>query len=436
MGSAPQVGEERGETRTQQGASATAVEEQEVKEDDDGKLVKSGGLARKIMVAVTIKGVGAISMAFLLLLLAPAGMAEVFLAKDETLLTLSPSVDVIAFSNYTTNNPLDNLKDFPDTWHDEHEFSLTQNPEEGHDQLAVESREGVRQGVQVSTTASFSEAVQVVRVTLPVLAATVPPAYSSLYEETEAQWESEKDNEEVDAVREHNQSFNTKLYDVVTDDIESDNLEEEEEEEDEVEDMDAVYHTRLDELQKKYGSKMMSEVDTEDFRFSASHEHPNNHLQGQGKMEDPLIMLMKIEPHALDLLVRPRIFVPGTMVRLMYERVPRNRPPLLQHLDDPVIEYVPLHWPAQHHRLQDLPMGKYIICGEAHNEGHVVQANCFETVIDRLDNNMLPGGVVGVICVAIISIFLVIVYAIYYRVTREQRRNEKQGHPESGPTKE
>ena len=103
-------------------------------------------------------------------------------------------------------------------------------------------------------------------------------------------------------------------------------------------------------------------------------------------------------------------------------------------------------------------MGKYIVCGEAHKEGHVVQANCFETVIDRLDNNseiefceniiwqryfyqnddyaeekekeekekyaddqiskcfifywqchalVLPGGVVGVICVAIISIFLV-----------------------------
>ena len=32
-------------------------------------------------------------------------------------------------------------------------------------------------------------------------------------------------------------------------------------------------------------------------------------------------------------------------------------------------------------------MGKYIVCGEAHKEGHVVQANCFETVIDRLDNN-------------------------------------------------
>jgi hypothetical protein len=405
------------------------VEEQGVKEDNNGKLVKTGGLARKVMAAVTvIKGVGAISMAFLLLLLAPAGMAEVLLAKDETLLALSPSVDVIAFSNYTTNNPLDNLKDFSDTWHDEHEFSLTKNPEEGHDQLAVESREGGRQGVQVSTTASFSEAVQVVRVTLPALAPTVPPAYASLYEETEAQW-SEEDNEEVEPVREHNQSFNANLYEVVTDDIESDNVEEEEEE---VEDEDAAYHNRLDELQKKYGSKQISEVDVEDFRFSATHEHPTNHLHGQGKMEDPLIMLMKIEPHALDLLVRPRIFVPGTMVRLMYERVPRNRPPLLQHLEDPVIEYVPLHWPAQHHRLQNLPMGKYIVCGEAHKEGHVVQANCFETVIDRLDNNMLPGGVVGVICVAIISIFLVIVYAIYYRVTREQRRSEKEGHPEMG----
>jgi len=420
-------------------------------------VTRSGQIARAtVMVAVTIKvkAVSTISMAFttllLLLLLAPAGRAEVLLAKDETLLALSPSVDVIAFSNYTTNNPLDNLKDFPDTWHEEHEFSLTQNPEEGHDdQLAVESREGGRQqGVQVSTSASFSEAVQVVRVTLPGLAPTVPPAYSSLYEKTNDHWSdeeneeleaetndhwSDEDNDALEAVREHNQSFNAKLYDVVTDDIESDSIEEEEEEEVVVEDEDAAYQNRLAELQRKYGMKKMSEVEEEDFRFSASHEHPNDHLQGSGKMEDPLIMLMKIEPHALDLLVRPRIFVPGTMVRLMYERVPRNRPPLLQHLEDPVIEYVPLHWPAQHHRLQDLPMGKYIVCGEAHKEGHVVQANCFETVIDRLDNNMLPGGVVGVICVAIISIFLVIVYAIYYRVTRESRRNEKEGHPEMGP---
>ena len=43
--------------------------------------------------------------------------------------------------------------------------------------------------------------------------------------------------------------------------------------------------------------------------------------------------------------------------------------------------------PVKNLYLQDLPMGKYIVCGEAHKEGHVVQANCFETVIDRLDNN-------------------------------------------------
>jgi len=419
-------------------------------DDDLGQLENTaGGLAtRKVMVAMTIKGPATIVVAFVLLLF-PVTLAEVLLAKDETLLTLSPSVDVIAFSNYTTNNPLDNLKDFPDTWHDQHEFSLSQNEAEGHnDQLAVESREGGRQGVQVSTTASFSEAVQVVRVTLPAHAPTIPPAYnnnnnnnnnnnippaySSLYHETGDQWH-DHDHEEVEAVEEHSKNFNTNLYDVVTDDNEGDNLAEEEAQEDVVvEDEDAAYENRLEELQRKYGSKM-SAVDSEDFRFSATHEHPHNYPHNKGRMEDPLIMLMKIEPHALDLLVRPRVFVPGTMVRLMYERVPRNRPPLLQHLDDPVIEYVPLHWPAQHHRLQDLPMGKYIVCGEAHKEGHVVQANCFETIIDRLDNNMLPGGVVGVICVAIISIFLVIVYAIYYRVTRESRRSEKEGHPEMGP---
>merc|ERR1712066_861564 len=411
--------------------------------DDLGQLENTaGGLAtRKVMVAMTIKGPATIVVAFVLLLF-PVTLAEVLLAKDETLLTLSPSVDVIAFSNYTTNNPLDNLKDFPDTWHDQHEFSLSQNEAEGHnDQLAVEGREGGRQGVQVSTTASFSEAVQVVRVTLPAHAPTIPPdynnippAYSSLYHVTSDQWH-DHDHEEVEAVeeQEHSKNFNTNLYDVVTDDNEGDNLAEEEAQDDVVvEDEDAAYENRLEELQRKYGSKM-SAIDSEDFRFSATHEHPHNYPHNKGRMEDPLIMLMKIEPHALDLLVRPRVFVPGTMVRLMYERVPRNRPPLLQHLDDPVIEYVPLHWPAQHHRLRDLPMGKYIVCGEAHKEGHVVQANCFETIIDRLDNNMLPGGVVGVICVAIISIFLVIVYAIYYRVTRESRRSEKEGHPEMGP---
>merc|ERR1712223_1789476 len=236
-------------------------------DDDLGQLENTaGGLAtRKVMVTMTIKGPATIAVAFVLLLF-PAILAEVLLAKDETLLTLSPSVDVIAFSNYTTNNPLDNLKDFPDTWLDQHEFSLSQNEAEGHnDQLAVESREGGRQGVQVSTTASFSEAVQVVRVTLPVHAPTIPPAYSSLYHDTGDQWH-DHDHEEVEAVEEHSKNFNTNLYDVVTDDNEGDNLAEEEAQEDVVvEDEDAAYENRLEELQRKYGSKM-SAVDSEDFR--------------------------------------------------------------------------------------------------------------------------------------------------------------------------
>ena len=92
--------------------------------------------------------------------------------------------------------------------------------------------------------------------------------YSSLYEETNDHW-SDEDNDALEAVREHNQSFNAKLYDVVTDDVESDNLEEDEEEDEVVvEDEDAAYQNRLAELQRKYGSKMMSQVEEEDFRFS------------------------------------------------------------------------------------------------------------------------------------------------------------------------
>ncbi len=34
-------------------------------------------------------------------------------------------------------------------------------------------------------------------------------------------------------------------------------------------------------------------------------------------------------------------------VRLLYERVPRNKPPLMRHLNDPVIEYIPLYKASQ-----------------------------------------------------------------------------------------
>ena len=94
------------------------------------------------------------SGARLLWLLLSACRADVLVKPgEESLFTLSPAVDVITFSNYTTNNPLDNLKDFPDTWQpdfDVHEFSLEdlENKTEEdeltglEDQVAVESHEG------------------------------------------------------------------------------------------------------------------------------------------------------------------------------------------------------------------------------------------------------------------------------------------------------
>ena len=57
------------------------------------------------------------------------------------------------------------------------------------------------------------------------------------------------------------------------------------------------------------------------------------------------------------------------------------------HLDDPVIEFIPLIRRTQTYTLSELPMGKYIVCGEAMFSGEVYQASCFETKIERLDSN-------------------------------------------------
>eukprot|EP00091_Calanus_sinicus_P007248 TRINITY_DN18204_c0_g1_i1.p1 TRINITY_DN18204_c0_g1~~TRINITY_DN18204_c0_g1_i1.p1 ORF type:complete len:180 (+),score=41.67 TRINITY_DN18204_c0_g1_i1:227-766(+) len=134
---------------------------------------------------------------------------------------------------------------------------------------------------------------------------------------------------------------------------------------------------------------------------------------------------MKIEPHAMKLLVKPRKLEPDTMVRLMYKRVPWHKPALQQHLDDPVVEHVHVYRLDQEHYLTNLPRGKYIVCGEAQSKGEVFQANCFETSIDRLDNNELQGGVVAVIAVALLIVFCVVVYAIYHRVVSAKRRDSE-----------
>ena len=58
-----------------------------------------------------------------------------------------------------------------------------------------------------------------------------------------------------------------------------------------------------------------------------------------------------------------------------------------RHLDDPVIEYVELSKPSLDYVLDDLPMGRYIVCGEALHNAKLLQASCFEARVERLDNN-------------------------------------------------
>jgi len=115
-----------------------------------------------------------------------------------------------------------------------------------------------------------------------------------------------------------------------------------------------------------------------------------SYIDNQTKLQDnnhPLLTVMETKPHSMSLMVKTRDYLPETMLRLLYERVPVHRQPVMQQLDDPVIEYIPLTRRVQSHDLTELPMGKYIVCGEAMVQGEVYQANCFETCIERLDNN-------------------------------------------------
>jgi len=109
----------------------------------------------------------------------------------------------------------------------------------------------------------------------------------------------------------------------------------------------------------------------------------------------PLVTLLETTPHAMSLLIKPWNYHPDTMVRLLYERVSNSKQkrPIMAHLDDPVIVYIPLIRHAQSYSLTELPMGKYIVCGEAMLHAEVYQTSCFETIIQRLDTNSLQSGV-------------------------------------------
>ena len=64
-----------------------------------------------------------------------------------------------------------------------------------------------------------------------------------------------------------------------------------------------------------------------------------------------------------------------------------HRQPFINHLDDPVQEYIPLIRTSQTYTLTDLPKGKYIVCGEAMDHmGEVYQESCLETRIKKIEN--------------------------------------------------
>jgi len=209
----------------------------------------------------------------------------------------------------------------------------------------------------------------------------------------------------------HNLTLNPALYDVVT----SGPVEEEAFESDFAEGsegMDDKYFMLLENLRKKIEEKETNGKGRE------IHQEVNDVLH-------PLISLMAIKPNSMRLLVKPKTLDINSKVRLMYKRVPRNKAAHRKHLDDPIIEIVPLYRYEQEHFIHDLPRGKYIVCGDHSIKDVIVEHNCFEVIIDRLDNNELQGGVVCIIALAILVFLSCNCYAIYHRCIRSREEEEQ-----------
>jgi len=149
-----------------------------------------------------------------------------------------------------------------------------------------------------------------------------------------------------------------------------------------------------------------------------SHEHHHGHLP-----DLPLLSIVEQEPHSMTIRVKPKEVQPDTMVRLSYERVPSHRKPCMAHLDDPVLEYIPLIRNSQTYMLRDLPKGKYIVCGEAMDQGgEVYQESCFETRIRRHDVQGLQSGVQALIVISLGIVMCVVVYAVLFQVCKRTCR--------------
>jgi len=155
---------------------------------------------------------------------------------------------------------------------------------------------------------------------------------------------------------------------------------------------------------------------TEDDREINEHINHQDHEVTRDESH-PLLTLMTTRPHSMSFMVKVRDGLkPEMMLKLLYERVPLNKQPYFHHLDDPVIEYIHLERSPFNYDLYELPKGKYIVCGEAMVQGVVYQASCFETRIERLDNNTLQTGVKVIIIISIVMVVLVVIYAIFYRL--------------------
>ena len=64
-----------------------------------------------------------------------------------------------------------------------------------------------------------------------------------------------------------------------------------------------------------------------------------------------------------------------------------HREPAMEHLDDPVQEYIPLIRTSQTFTISSLSRGKYIVSGEALDKmGDVYQESCLETRIRKRES--------------------------------------------------
>jgi len=318
-------------------------------------------------------------------------------------------------SNNTNYDHLGNFRDFSG-WNKEdiHEFDLNhENDILGNefsylDQLAVESGQNLATFVHNKSQANLTQNVQQDAASSKagnVLFATNGPVNAEIFETQKTDQSDTNENKdpevEDDTIRSQSVTVNRTqgIYgDTIRKVVADNGLHE-----NNSNILDHENEVLLNKFQEKYEKDPNS--------VSTLFEAPRNDF------ERPLISIHKIDPYSVTVTVRPKTYESKTMqVRLMYERVPLSKAAIPQHLNDPVIEYVPIYRREQEHRLYNLPVGKYIVCGEAMSDGNVFQANCVEALIRKQGNRMLQGGVICVIAIAMLIVFSVIVYAIYHRL--------------------